>query len=363
MGRFVTFGEVMIRMSPTGMLRFRQSIPGRLELTLAGAEANVAASLATLGVDVRYVTALPKNPLAEAVMSQLNATSMDTRHVLQVDRGRVGICFIENGANQRPSQVVYDRENSAISLTPSSEYDWQSILADSHWLHVTGITPAISRNAADATIQAVQQAQALGVTVSCDLNFRTKLWRWDSNVAPQDLAGQVMRRVLPHVDLLIANEEDCQDVLGIQAGGSDVSAGRVDVSAYPDVARQVVQQFSSIRKVATTLRASISASHNNWGAMLYNAADDQAVFAPEASGEYAPYEIRNIVDRVGGGDAFAAGLMFALSSDAFSDDAAALRFATAASCLAHSTVGDFNFSTVDEIRTLMSGPGTGRVVR
>ncbi|MEZ6133137.1 MAG: sugar kinase [Planctomycetaceae bacterium] len=363
MSRFVTFGEIMMRMAPPGFLRVAQTLPGILDVTFAGAEANVAVSLATLGADASFVTALPDNPLADACLATLRCLNVDTASVLKQNQGRLGIYFVEAGANQRPSRVIYDRAASTISLTPPSQYDWSRILEDASSLHVSGITPALSQHAADATIAAVQAARQKGVQVSCDLNYRAKLWDWQPGTDRRTLAAQVMSQVLPYVDILIANEADCGDVLGIHAGHSNVDDGNVEVQAYPDVARQVVQRFPDIRYVATTLRESLSASHNNWGAMLFDVAADRAWFAPESNGEYRPYEIRNIVDRVGGGDAFAAGLLFALDHPDYPGPQAALQFATAASCLAHSILGDFNFSSRTEVDALMKGSASGRVVR
>ncbi len=363
MPQFITFGEIMMRMAPPGFLRLTQTLPGSIDVTFAGAEANVAASLAMFGADVGFVTALPKNPLADACLATLRGLGVDTSRVLQSDAGRLGIYFVEAGANQRPSRVIYDRAHSSISLAPPDAYDWKAILAGAKSLHVSGITPALSKAAADATIAAVRTAKSAGVQVSCDLNFRAKLWDWEPGTDRKALAGRTMRDVLPFVDVLIANEADCGDVLDIHAGHSDVDSGNVEVAAYPDVARQVLKQFPNIRLIATTLRESHSASHNNWGAMLFDAAQDQAHFAPEADGVYQPYEIRNIVDRVGGGDAFAAGLLFALNCDDYAGPREALRFATASSCLAHSILGDFNFSSRSEVDALMRGSASGRVVR
>jgi 2-dehydro-3-deoxygluconokinase len=363
MARFLTFGEIMMRMAPPGFLRIAQTLPGSIDVTFAGAEANVAASLAMLGADAGFVSALPDNPLTDACLATLRSLNVDTSRVIRSPRGRLGIYFVEAGANQRPSRVIYDRAGSSVSLAAESDYDWAEILSGSHALHVSGITPALSQAAADATIAAVTAAQAAGVQVSCDLNYRAKLWDWKSATAPKQLAGEVMSRVLPHVDILIANEADCGDVLGIHAGDSNVDAGDVEVEAYPAVARQVARQFPNLKLIATTLRASVSASHNNWGAMLLDVASDQPHFAPEAEVGYLPYEIRNIVDRVGGGDAFAAGLLFALDHKDYPTSADALRFATAASCLAHSILGDFNFSSRAEVDALMKGSASGRVVR
>jgi 2-dehydro-3-deoxygluconokinase len=360
----VTFGEVMGRLTPRGCLRLRQALPGSLDVSFAGAEANVAASLAMLGCESRFVTALPLNPLADACVALLRGIGIDTRHILRTDRGRLGLYFLETGANQRPGQVTYDRDGSAVSQTPSGHYDWPAILEDTSWLHVTGITPALSQQAAGSTLAAVQAARQAGATVSCDLNFRKKLWRWQAGVEPRKLAEQTMRSILPHVDLVVANEADCGDVLGIRAADTDVEQGQLRIDRYPDVARQLTRQFPNISSAAITLRESLSASHNNWGGMLYRAEDDTAWFAPlSAAGEYEPYPIRSIVDRVGAGDAFAAGLIFALTTPELNAPERAIRFAVAASCLAHSIVGDFNYSSRAEVEALMHGSGSGRVVR
>ncbi|MCG8650607.1 MAG: sugar kinase [Pirellulales bacterium] len=362
MTRIVTFGEIMGRLTPPGMIRLRQGLPGTLEVSFAGAEANVAASLACLGVQATFVSSLPDNDLARACVASLHGCGVST-HVVTPAQGRLGLYFLETGANQRPSRVIYDRDHSSISLTDPRDYDWQVIFAGADWFHVTGITPSLSRLAAESTLVAVRAAKAAGLTVSCDLNFRGKLWRWDPSLPARELAQREMRKLLPSVDVLIANEEDCGDVLGIVAATSDVQSGQLDVSRYPDVAKQVCQQFPEIHTVATTLRQSISASHNNWGAMLYKSAKQQAYFSPQRAGHYQPYEIRNIVDRVGGGDSFAAGLIFALTCDDYPNPQDALDFAVAASCLAHSIEGDFNYSDRQEIDALVAGSASGRVVR
>lgn len=362
MKRVITFGEIMGRLTPPGCTRLRQGLPGSLSVTFAGAEANVAASLAMFGGDATFVTALPNNDLADACVAALQARSI-ALHVIRTDYGRIGLYFLETGANQRPSRVLYDRDHSAISLTDPDAYDWSTIFRDAGWFHVTGITPAVSELAAQATIDAVREAKAKKLKVSCDLNFRGKLWRWEEGTPPRELAQRVMSEVLQHVDVLIANEEDCGDVLGIRAEASDFQSGQIDVARYPDVARKVVKAFPGIEMVATTLRESVSASHNNWGAMLYCAGDDTAIFAPSQSGAYQPYEIRNIVDRVGGGDSFAAGLIFAFNSSEYESHDDALAFAVAASCLAHSIEGDFNFSSRAEVDALAGGRASGRVIR
>lgn len=363
MPQFITFGEIMMRMAPSGFLRLQQTLPGPIDVTFAGAEANVAASLSMLGADAGFVTALPNNPLADACIDTLRGLGIQTDHIHRSPEGRLGIYFVEAGANQRPSRVTYDRSGSTISLTPADAWNWDEILKGAHSLHVSGITPALSEAAAQSTLAAVQAAQSKQIRVSCDLNYRAKLWNWRPGTERKQLASETMSQILPYVDVLIANEADCGDVLGIHAGDSDVDSGDVEVHAYPNVARQVASQFPNLQLIATTLRESISASHNNWGAMLFDVSADKAWFAPETDGTYQPYEIRNIVDRVGGGDSFAAGLLFALNHDDFDGPQQALQFAAAASCLAHSVLGDFNFSSRAEVDALMGGSGAGRVVR
>jgi len=363
MNKIITFGEIMVRLAPAGNLRFLQSMPGTLEVTFAGAEVNVAASLSMLGADAAFVSALPDNPIGQACINVLKGLGVDTSYVLQTDAGRMGIYFLETGANQRPSNVIYDRSESSISLTDADQYPWKEIFDGAEWFHISGITPAISCLAADAALAAVESAKQAGATVSCDLNFRNKLWRWDPAIAPRDLAEKTMRRILGYVDVVIANEQDCADVLGIKAGDTDAEAGKLQCDRYPDVARQVVKQFGNVSKVAITLRESLSATHNNWGAMLYCADSDEAHFAPMQDGEYRPYQIKNIVDRLGSGDSFAAGLIYGLTTEDLKEPQTALDFAAAASCLAHSIKGDFNFSTRQEVEKLMKGSGSGRVSR
>ena len=361
--KVVTFGEIMARLAPEGFLRFRQAMPGKLNVTFAGAEANVAVSIALLGGESAFVTALPTNALADACVANLKALSVDTQHILRADIGRLGLYFVETGANQRPSRVIYDRTHSSISQVQADRYPWQTIFKDKTWFHTTGITPSLSKTAADATLSAVQKAKSGNLKVSCDLNFRKKLWRWEDSLKPRELAEKTMRTILPYVDVLIANEEDAADVLGIHAEDTDVHSGKLAIDKYPQVAREIVNQFTNISTVAITLRESISASHNNWGAMLYDAKSDQAFFAPVRNGQYEPYQIRNIVDRVGGGDAFGAGLIFALQSPELSTPENAVAFATAASCLAQSISGDFNYNSREEVEALMKGSVSGRVVR
>jgi 2-dehydro-3-deoxygluconokinase len=360
MGAFVTFGEAMLRMSPLGQKRLRQAMGGQLEVGPAGAELNVAASLSLLGRESRYVTALPENPLADALIGVIADLGVETRHIVR-GPGRLGLVFVESGANQRPSRVVYDRKNSTLSLTPADAYDWEQIFSGAAHLHITGITPALSKTAASATLAATEQARRRGLSVSCDLNFRSKLWQWDAGKSTRQLSHEVMSGILPDVDLLIANETDLGDVFDLHVDSENL--GRFDLDAYPGLVRQLVERFPNLQRVAITLRESLSASHNNWGAMLYDVATDRVYSAPQSAEGYQPYEICSIVDRVGTGDAFVAGLLFALSSGKYSEMDRAVAFATAASCLAHSFAGDINYTQLAEIEALLAGNTSGRVVR
>jgi 2-dehydro-3-deoxygluconokinase len=361
---YLTFGEIMMRVAPEGFLRFRQALPGKVDVTFAGAEANVAAALSLLGEEARYLTALPETPIVHALLGNLRGLGVDTSRVLVRQEGRLGIYFLETGANQRSSNVIYDRAGSAISLAAPEEYDFAAALEDVHWVHVTGITPSLSRNAYLATLALVRGAEAQGAAVSCDLNFRNKLWRWEPGTDQRELAGRCMSEVLPHVDLVIGNEEDAADVLGIQAEDTSVEEGRINPYAYETVARRIVERFPKVSRVAVTLRESISATHNNWGGMLFDVASETAHFAPlDEHADYAPYQVRSIVDRVGGGDSFAAGLICALNDEGRSSPQEAVRFAVAASCLKHSIKGDFNYVTRAEVERLAAGQASGRVRR
>jgi 2-dehydro-3-deoxygluconokinase len=361
---FLAFGEIMLRVAPEGHLRFRQSLPGRVDMTFAGAEANVCAALARWEQPCRYVTALPSNAITEALVAVLRGLAIDTQHILCREVGRLGVYFVETGANQRSSQVVYDRDHSAISLAAPQEYDFSGVLDGVTWVHVTGITPSLSENAYLATLELVQRAHERRIGVSCDLNFRNKLWRWKPGFNAKQLAHECMAHILPHVNLLVANEEDAGDVLGIHAAGASIEQGRINPAAYEQVARDIVRQFPGLSRVAITLRESISADHNNWGAMFLDTKTDRSYFAPvDAQGEYRPYEIRDIVDRVGAGDAFAAGLLYTLHSADYAEPLRGLQFAVAASCLKHSIKGDFAYVTLSEIVALVSGVASGRVRR
>jgi 2-dehydro-3-deoxygluconokinase len=363
MVRVVTFGEIMGRLEPEGKLRFRQGMPGLMRIGFYGAEANTAVSLQMLGRESAFVTALPDSPIGDACLDSVRRFGVDTRHVIRGE-GRLGLYFVEHGADQRPSSVIYDRSNSAFSLAGPGCWNWDRIFDKAGWFHCTGITPSVSREAAEAAVEAVKAAKRLGLTVSCDLNYRRKLWNWEPGTQGRLLAQRTMRDILPYVDLLIANEEDALQMLGIRAGDTDADRGRLSIEAYPEAAERITEEFSHIRKTAFTLRESISAGRNNWGAMLYDADTRKTYFSPVRDGVYTPYRMHGIVDRIGAGDAFAAGLIFALTDDELSkDNRAALDFAAAASCLAHTVHGDFNFSTKEEVLALMGGSGSGRVSR
>jgi 2-dehydro-3-deoxygluconokinase len=362
--RVVTLGEVMIRMMPPGWQRLTQALPGDLEATFGGAEVNVAVSIAVQGGTAAYCSALPDNPITTAFAGDLRRYGVDDSLLLRCDEGRFGIYFVENGANQRGGTVTYDRAGSSIAVVPPERYNWDTIFSGATWFHITGITPSISQTAADVARVSIQEAAKRGVAISCDLNFRKKLWNWRPGTKPAALARETMELLLPHMQVLIANEEDADHVLGIRAAGTDVEAGVLSLTGYEDVARQIVAKFPNLKSVAITLRESVSASHNNWGAMLFDATAGQAHFAPvDGQGRYSPFEIHSIVDRVGAGDAFAGGLVFAMQTPELSSPPLALAYAVAASCLKHSIRGDFNSSTRSEIEALMRGGGSGRVSR
>jgi 2-dehydro-3-deoxygluconokinase len=356
MSRVVTFGEIMGRLAMPGFKRFRQAMPGPVNVTFAGAESTVAASIAYLGGEASFVTALPKHDLADACVANLRALGVDTRHILRTDRGRLGLFFLETGANQRPSNVIYDREGAAVALARPEEYDWEAIFKGATWFHMTGITPALSQNAAEVSLTALREASSRGLRISMDMNFRSKLWHWSPPLSPRDLAARTMSNFLPYVNVFMGGCEDAAEMLGIHAKeGAD--------DPVLDVARQIRARFPQITHVAMSLREAISATHNNWGGLLYDSATDQACRAPLRGSRYEPYAITDIVDRLGGGDAFAAGLIFALSTPELSSPGTAVSFAVAAGCLSHSIEGDFNYSTRAEIEALMGGNSSGRVRR
>jgi 2-dehydro-3-deoxygluconokinase len=359
----VTLGEIMVRFSTPGFLRLCQSFPGTLDTRFAGAEANVAASICMFGGTARFVTSLPNNTIADACVAYLRGLGVDTSAIVRTRSGRMGSFYLETGANQRGSFVLYDRDNSSFAITPWEEYHHEAIFQDAAWVHVSGITPALSRETSSLTLDLLREAKNRGIMTSIDLNFRKKLWNWETGLSANQLARRTVLGLLPYIDVLFSNEEDTAEVLGIQAIDTDVERGIVGAQCYAEVARRIIGDFGNILFVAITLRESISASINRWGAMLFDSKRGLAFFAPSRDGLYFPYEINNIVDRVGTGDAFAGSLIYALSSPDLGDPELALRFSAAASCLCHSIVGDINYVSRHEVETVMQGVETGRVQR
>ncbi len=338
--KVVTFGEIMMRLATPRRLRFSQA--HELELTYGGGEANVAVSLANFGVPASFVTRLPLNPFGDGAIANLRSYGVVTKHIVR-GGDRIGIYFLEPGASQRPSVVVYDRAGSAISCCTPQDFDWGDIFDGAGWFHFTGITPALGDGAASAARAACVAAKGCGLTISCDLNYRRKLWS-------KAEAQLVMSELMQWVDVLIANEEDTASVFGIHAENSDLEAGSLNLPGYEAVAKKVTEQFD-IPTVAITLRQSISADRNGWAAMLFQ----------DGKFHHSPNYDMQIVDRVGGGDSFAAGLIYGNITGMPSQHA--LNFATAASCLKHSISGDFNLVSVEEVKQLMLGNGSGRVQR
>ncbi len=342
MAEFLSFGEIMLRLKSPGTERLLQS--PHFEATFGGGEANVAVSLANYGLDAGFVSVLPDNDIGTAAIRTLRGFGVDTSHVHRAGN-RVGTYYLEAGANQRPSKVIYDRAGSSMAEAKPGDFDWKNIFDGARWFHITGITPALSLTTAALSLDSVQAAKAAGLSVSCDLNFRGKLWNYGKS------APEIMTALVEFVDVAIANEEDCQKSLGIDAD-VNVARGDLDVSAYESLSEAVLNRFPRLSAVAITLRESKSANCNGWSACLR----DQDGFRLSTR-----YEITNIVDRVGSGDSFAAGLIYGMN--AYEDRQQALDFAVAASCLKHSIAGDFNRVTVAEVEHLMDGDASGRVQR
>lgn len=338
--KVVTFGEIMLRLSPEGYLRLVQS--EKLLSTFAGAEANVAVSLANYGVHACYVTKLPEHEMGQAGVNSLRKFGVDTSYIAR-GGDRVGIFYCEKGASQRASKVIYDRVGSSIATAKDSDFDWEKIFEGASWFHFTGITPALSDELANICESALKIAKSKNITVSCDLNYRKKLWS-------KEKAGLVMTKLMKYVDYCIGNEEDAKDVFGITAGNSDIVGGKLDVDGYVSVAEQLVKTFN-LKGVAFTLRESLSANDNIWSGMLYT--DGKAYLSKK-------YSI-HIVDRVGGGDSFGGGLIYSLVSG--KDAQSAIEFAVGASCLKHSIEGDYNLVSEKEVLNLIGGDGSGRVQR
>ena len=344
MGKIVTFGEIMLRLKSPGYERFFQS--PALEATFGGGEANVSVSLANYGLDTAFVTVLPDNDIGTACIRELRGFGVDTTKIVRAP-GRMGIYYLETGSVQRPSKVIYDRAGSTIAEAGPDAIDWDKAFEGATWFHLTGITPAISAAAAELSLKAVKAAQAKGIHVSCDLNYRKNLWKYGKR------ADEVMTELVKYVDTVIANEEDFQKALclSVESSGA-VEAGEIDVENYKKIAALAMETYPNIKRVAITLRESKSANHNDWSACLYNGKD---FFLSRK------YAITDIVDRVGGGDSFGGGLIYGLNT--YPDEKTALEFAVAASCLKHTIPGDYNRVSVAEVESLMKGSGTGRVQR
>ena len=340
--KYLTFGEIMLRLRAPGHERFFQS--NMMEATFGGGEANVAVSLANFGEDAAYLTVLPKNALGDECIRELRRFGVDTKRVVRGE-GRMGIYFLEAGANQLPSKVIYDRANSAIALAKPGDIDWDKAFEGVDWFHITGITPAISESAMELSLESVKEAKKRGITVSCDLNYRKNLWKYGKT------ASEVMRELAKYVDVAIANEEDVQKSLGITVD-VDVASGELDREKYRKLGDKVLEQYPDMKLIAITLRESHSADWNGWAACL----NDREHFYVSKK-----YEIRDIIDRVGGGDSFAGGLLYGLNH--YEDKQAALEFAVAASCLKHSIIGDFNRVGVSDVEKLAGGDASGRVQR
>jgi 2-dehydro-3-deoxygluconokinase len=343
--KIVTFGEVMLRLSTPGYLRFSQA--RSFDATFGGGEANVAVSLAGYGMDASFVTRLPKNDISAECIAELRSLRVNTDDIV-FGGDRMGIYFLETGAVARGSKVVYDRSHTAISEIQPGMIDWEAVLKDADWFHWTGITPALSQGAADVCLEAIKTANRLGVKVSCDLNYRKKLWKYGKT------AAEVMPALVEGCDLILGNEEDAEKEFGIKPEGFDAEStgGEVDQAKFESVCRQLMERFPRCKKVAITLRGSINASHNTWGGVIY---DGKTLWQSRR------YDITHIVDRVGGGDSFMGGLLYGLIT--YGNDQKAIEFAAAASALKHTVFGDYNRVTVSEVEALMAGGGSGRVSR
>lgn len=342
MSKYLTFGELMLRLKSPGRERFMQS--PSLEATFGGGEANVAVSLANYGLEAEFLSVIPENAIGDAAIGELRRFNVGTDKVIRTE-GRMGIYYLETGANQRASKVIYDRAYSAISLFNPEGYDWEKVYKDVKWLHISGITPAISEETKDASLLAVKEAKKRGITVSIDLNYRKNLWKYGVD------AKEVMSEMTKYADIIIANEEDCQKSLGLKCE-SNVEGGKLDQEDYKRLSDSLLAEYPNVKKVAITLRESKSADINFWAAALNNGSE----FIVSRK-----YEMYDIVDRVGGGDSFAGGLIYGLNE--LGSDREALEFAVAASCLKHTIDGDFNRVTLDEVQKLAKGDGSGRVQR
>lgn len=345
MAKVVTFGEIMVRLAAPEYLKLIQT--NAFEISYAGAEANVAVSLAHYGIQTDYITCLPNNPIAERCIMELRGHNVGVNHIIRNGK-RMGILYLENGSNTRPSKVYYDRENSSFATIQQNSFNWDDILHDANWFHWTGITPALSENAASECLKAIRTANRLGITVSCDINYRDNLWKY----------GKTAQEIIPDMvagsDIILGNEEDCEKVFGIKPlnFNAEHTQGNIDQNTFIDVCDQMMKIFPRCKKVAITLRGAINANHNTWGGVLYNG--NKLLKSKR-------YNITDIVDRVGSGDSFMGGLIFGIMH--YGNDEKALEFAVAASCLKHTIKGDFNWSSIEDVNNLIKGDVSGRVKR
>lgn len=346
----------MLRVATPGFQRIQQAMPGKVEVTFAGAEASIAASIAYLGGDAAFVTALPNHAVADACIADLRSLGVDTSCIVRTSQGRLGIYYYERGANQRASQVIYDRAGSSVSILDASEYDWQKILHRAEWLLISGITPAISRNAASVAKAAMEAANRLGVKVACDMNYRSKLWQWEPPLTARELATKTMRELMPCLDMFIGGREDAAEVLGISSKTSQPE----EMLA---ISREISERYPRLKYVAMTRRLGANANSNSFGGMLFDSVSKQVAYAPLRDQQPGWYEINDIVDRLGAGDAFTAGLLFSLTRSSTVELQKTIDFATAAGCLAHSIEGDYNYVTLAEIEAIAAGDQGGRVSR
>ena len=342
--KVVTFGEIMLRLATPGHQRFSQATS--YCVSFGGGEANVAVSLANFGITADFVTRLPENDIGRSVIMELKKHSVSTDNII-FGGERAGIYFLETGSVSRPSKVIYDRSHSSVAEIKPGMVDWKKVFADASWFHWTGITPAISKGAAETCLEAIKVAKKSGITVSCDLNFRKNLWKWGTT------AKEVMPEMVSYCDVILGNEEDAEKVFDIKPDKADVSTGKVESNDFESVCRKLKEKFPGAKRIIITLRGSISADHNTWSGIMFNG--EQFLKAPV-------YQITHIVDRVGGGDSFMGGLIYGLLNYT-NDDQKALNFAVAASCLKHTIHGDFNLVTVAEVEQLMKGDNSGRVIR
>ncbi len=361
--RFLTFGEIMLRLGPPGNKAFCQALPGRLEACFGGAEANAAVVISALGGEASFATVLPEGPIGDACLSALRSRNVGIDSIRRLKDSRMGIYFLEQGACSRPSRVIYDREHSAFALSGKGAVDWDKAMEGTGVFHVSGISPAVSRKACELTVQGLENAKKKGITISVDLNFRSKLWKWDKEKKPEVLARETMTRIVSKADILFGNEEDAQKVFGMKTKGLDLATGSLDPGEYERLVMELSRRFSGLKYIALSLRYSMDASRNLWGGLLYDVGSEVIHFHPaKEGGGFLPMEISSIVDRVGAGDAFAGGILFGLWHMRYLP-AKALAVGVSAGALAHTFPGDWFYSNLDQVEALASGITSARIQR